>query len=72
MTLSINITRVTVDAEITCDHCGATYFLTVDDGDTYFSESQMVDAVTERLGDEGLDEFCPNCVSNHYDPELED
>jgi hypothetical protein len=68
--MDIEITEVSVEAEVTCNHCGGTHFISVNDGDTYFSESQMADAVTERLSDEGWDdELCPDCVWDRDHPE---
>lgn len=68
--MDIAIVRVSVDAELTCDGCDRVYDFTVDDGDTYFSESQMVDAVAERIGDDGWDEdLCPDCVSERDNTE---
>lgn len=69
--MDINITQVTVEAEVTCDYCGNNHLITVRDGDTYFSESQMADAVTERLyDDEGWeDELCPDCVFDRDNPD---
>jgi hypothetical protein len=68
--MDINITRVSVEAQIRCAHCGNTDHITVDDGDTYFSESQMVDAVIERLSDEGWDgDMCEECVYNRDNPD---
>ena len=71
--MDIRIVRVSVDAELTCDSCGGVYDFSVDDGDTYFSESQMIDAVAERIGDDGWDEdLCPDCVDERDNPENED
>ena len=68
--MNISITRVSIESEVTCDHCSNIHFIAVDDGDTYFSESQMADAVTERLSDEGWDEdLCPDCVFDRDNPE---
>lgn len=71
--MNINITRVSIEAEVSCSHCGNTHHMSVDDGDTYFSESQMEDAVTERLSDEGWEgDLCPDCVYYRDNPEEED
>lgn len=61
--MDIAITQVAIEAEVSCETCGNTHFVPVDDGDTYFSESQMIDAVAERLSGQGWeDELCPDCV----------
>lgn len=71
--MDITITEVSFEAEVTCEHCNNVHFIAVNDGDTYFSESQMADAVTERLSDEGWDDdLCPDCVWNREHPEEED
>ena len=68
--MEVEITRVELDAEVTCKHCGTKHSIYVDANDVYFSESQMVDAVVERLREEDWDgEFCPDCV---YQRELEE
>lgn len=62
--MNVTITRVTVSAEITCEKCGETDWFDVDDGDVYFSESQMIDAVTERMDGWDTDEgICRECMA---------
>ena len=71
--MDIRIVQVSVEAELLCDGCDGIYYFSVDDGDTYFSESQMIDAVAERIGDDGWDEdLCPDCVADRDNPEDEE
>jgi hypothetical protein len=68
--MEVEITRVALEAEVTCKHCGKKHNIYLDDGDVYFSESQMVDAIVDRLDWVDWDgEFCPDCV---YQRELEE
>lgn len=69
--MNIEIYRVSFEAGVTCDHCGNAHDVYVDDGDTYFSESQMEQAVIERLTDWDGD-LCPDCVYDRDNPEEED
>lgn len=69
--MNIEIYRVAVEAVVTCDHCGTAHDVSVDDGDTYFSEAQMEQAVIESLTDwDG--NLCPDCVYDRDNPEEED
>ena len=68
--MEVEITRVALEAEVTCKHCGKKHDIYLDDNDVYFSESQMVDAIVDRLRWLDWDgEFCPDCV---YQRELEE
>jgi len=68
--MEVVIQSVAVNAEVTCGHCGSKHHVYVEDGDTYFSEDQMVNAILDRLDWEGWDkEFCPDCVYQRENPE---
>ena len=68
--MDVVIQSVAVDAEVICGHCGSKHHVYVEDGDTYFSEDQMVNAIVDRLDWEGWDkDLCPDCVDERNNPE---
>lgn len=71
--MEVVIQSVAVDAEVICEHCGTGHNVYVDDGDTYFSEDQMVNAIVDRLDWEGWDkDLCPDCVFERDNPDEEE
>lgn len=61
--MDIDITSMTVDFRVICSECGESTYVTLDDGDYYFSEQQCVDAlVASGELDDWEDGICPECV----------
>lgn len=68
--MEIIIKSVALNADVICEHCGTSHHFYLDDGDTYFSEDQMVNAIVDRLDWVDWDnDLCPDCVYERDNPE---
>jgi len=64
--MEVKITNVAIEAMVTCKGCGDNW-VTVDEGDCFFSEEQMIEAIeTYALDGWDLDEgICPICKEDN-------
>ena len=72
--MDIEITHTKLTAMATCSRCDGFESVEVDDGDAYFSEEHMLEAVADAFDPEWDTEegLCPECVYDRDNPEEED